>query len=412
MTDSKIQELQALEKKHRLAEDKDNTRAVAIELLDVCRSVSDSRALSELTTLVKKRLQQPDTITAIVRHVLSWADDYSESDPSTVPFRQSIFSVVREASAGKLTVEREHAFATKSLSLLLDQQGKISEASSIIKDFAPEQIGALSRSERIDMILFQTSTFLKSDDFVRAEIAFRKITTRSLQHEEVSPELRVRFYSLATSIANIKKELLTAAAAYFDLYISSLTLPSDSSLHSLAEGSLSFAARYCLMSELSPERTTLIGRIMEAVVLKEDLPSEVDLLKTTLGSELINITATDELPESSTTQQFFPNWKLLVKERLIDHNITVIAKFFSRISFDDISSLVQCDVSTMEDRVCTLFGNNVIFCRIDRLKEEISFRKDLDPASEANEWSMSLMSTIDKLEKAVHLIEVEQSFSK
>ncbi|KAL0205029.1 hypothetical protein P9112_000336 [Eukaryota sp. TZLM1-RC] len=407
-----ISELQALEKKYRLAEDRDNTRSTALELLDLCRQVSVDRALTELSTLVKKRLQQPETITAIVRHVLSWTDDFTGQDESSIQIKRRILTTVRDASAGKLTVEKEHALAIRQLSNQYVSLNDIDSAAKEIKDLSPEQIGAFTRSERIEMILYQVDLFLKTKDFIRAEISFRKITIRSLQHEDVEPRLRVMYFFLATRIALIRDDYYTTSSAFYDLFISSKSLSSDDSVFSLSTGSLASSARYLLLTELGPERNTLAGRVVEEVVKTGQELKEVALLHKTLGTLLVDLNEVDALPNDEDTGEHVRGWRELVKRGLVDHNITVVSKFFSLVSFSKFAELVQATEEFAEERLTVLFANNVVYCKINRLERIISFEKEKSSTAVVNEWSFALMGAIEKVDRTVHLIEVEQSLAK
>ncbi|KAL0212938.1 hypothetical protein RCL1_006564 [Eukaryota sp. TZLM3-RCL] len=411
-TPNRISELEDLEKRSRLSEDRESTQQHALELLTLYRQIDEDRALSVLHNLVKKRLQQAETVTALIRLVLTWADDYPLESTSSLPKREAILKAVRDAAMGKITVEREYALSVRELAKLYESRSDLTLASLEIRNLAPEQIGSLSRSERIEMILYQVRLLLDTGDLIRSEISIRRITPRSLHHEEVPPTLHVLYYYLASKIFNLRGNILKASSAYLDLWIASRKVEGDHELREHISTALSDAARYCLLSELGPERTTLAAKIMIEYSKLEDKPiPEADLLQKTLETLLIEMEHGDSLPACEVTEKYVPNWRSVLKERIVDHNLFIVSKFFSTVQLSRLAELVQAQQDVAETRLCALFERNILFCKIDRQTGSVSLRREQDPVNTSNDWAFGLMRTIDKLEKAVHLIEVERSFS-
>ena len=66
---------------------------------------------------------------------------------------------------------------------ILEDEGKLTEASELLQEVQVETIGSLEAAEKIEFILNHFRITLDSKDFVRAYIIARKITERSLAQD-------------------------------------------------------------------------------------------------------------------------------------------------------------------------------------------------------------------------------------
>lgn len=67
---------------------------------------------------------------------------------------------MREASDGKLFLEKEYAQCTTWLCNMLEEDGKIDEATKIIQEIQIETYGSLTVQEKVDFILYQMKLVL------------------------------------------------------------------------------------------------------------------------------------------------------------------------------------------------------------------------------------------------------------
>lgn len=68
--------------------------------------------------------------------------------------KYNLLSTLREASEGKLFLEREYANCTRMLCEMLEQDGKEDEATKIIQEIQIETYGSLQTVEKVDFILY------------------------------------------------------------------------------------------------------------------------------------------------------------------------------------------------------------------------------------------------------------------
>jgi 26S proteasome regulatory subunit N5 len=94
--------------------------------------------------------------------------------------KYNLLSNLREATDGKMFLEREFANSTKWLCEMLEEDGKIDEATKIIQEIQIETYGSLQTVEKVDFILYQMKLVLIRRDFVRCQILSRKISRKHL----------------------------------------------------------------------------------------------------------------------------------------------------------------------------------------------------------------------------------------
>jgi len=81
--------------------------------------------------------------------------------------KYKMLEALREASEGKMFLEREYSQATKTLCEYLEQDGKAEEGTKIIQEIQIETYGSLEVAEKVEFILYQMKLVLMRKDFVR-----------------------------------------------------------------------------------------------------------------------------------------------------------------------------------------------------------------------------------------------------
>ena len=100
--------------------------------------------------LVKRRGQAKRAVTEMVALVQKTLLD-------KLPSREEKFTTLetlREACEGKMYSEREYSQCTVMLIQMLEQDGKIDEATKIIQEIQIETYGSLENKEKVDFILY------------------------------------------------------------------------------------------------------------------------------------------------------------------------------------------------------------------------------------------------------------------
>ena len=67
---------------------------------------------------------------------------------------------------------------TRRLSMIHEKDGNVTEAAKIMQELQVETYGSMERKEKVEMILVQMRLCLAVQDFIRAQIISKKISTR------------------------------------------------------------------------------------------------------------------------------------------------------------------------------------------------------------------------------------------
>ena len=93
-------------------------------------------------------------------------DDFLSKMPNREE-KYHLITTLREASDGKMFLEREYANCTRWLCEMLEEDGKVDEATKIIQEIQIETYGSLQTKEKVEFILYQMKLVLIRRDFVR-----------------------------------------------------------------------------------------------------------------------------------------------------------------------------------------------------------------------------------------------------
>ena len=130
-----------------------------------------------LLQLIKRRGQAKKAIIDMVQ--------WTMSDPvlNRLPTREERYKLLdslREASEGKMFLEREYAQVTRMNAEMLEADGKHDEATKLVQEIQIETYGSLQTAEKVDFILYQMKLVLGRRDVVRCQILSRKISKKHL----------------------------------------------------------------------------------------------------------------------------------------------------------------------------------------------------------------------------------------
>jgi len=101
-----------------------------------------------------------------------------------------------------------------------------------------------------------------------------------------------------------------------------------------------------------------------------------------------------------------------LKDRVIEHNVRVIAKFYTRITMKRLSELLDLSESEAESYVSRLVVSKDITARIDRPAGCVTLGTRSGPAQTIDRWADDVSSLVLLVEDATHLIRSEYaSFS-
>ena len=404
--------LLALEKKTRLAADAISTNKVAIAILDLLHSQHQYALLNtHITLLSKRRAQLQKVQETLVTHAIT----YLPSLPDTATKRQLI-DTLRAVSAGKMFVELERARLTRMVAEQEESEGKVSEAADVMQEVAVETIGTMEEKEKLDFLLEQIRLCLAKRDYVRTEIIAKKIDEKQLKEAEYVEE-KLRYYRLMIQYHLHFGEYYPIAQAYHAIYNTPSTQAAADEQRVILKSLVIFA----LLSGYDSEVSDFIARVKEDKQLAA-IPEYKQLLTDYVGDEIITwplsaaqqkeimgndtfsgasaVTATDarmtdvssggeskeEAKDGSATSGANEEESLVVHDasqrqrdfhkRIVQHNMRIIAAYYTRIGAARFSSLLQLSVDSAELYLSEMVSSGQLYVRIDRPKGEYVFRRE------------------------------------
>lgn len=176
---------------------------------------------------------------------------------------------------------------------------------------------------------------------------------------------------------------------------------------------------YLILAPHDNEQADLTHRVLQDKALDE-ISLYRQLLKQFTTPELIKWSGLCEIYEKElkTTDVFKPSatqsqqrWKDL-QSRVVEHNIRVMAKYYTRIRIQRIAELLDLSVNETETFLSNLVVNKTVQAKTDRPAGVVYFTQKKDPSDILNDWSNNLSSLMQLVNKTTHLINKEECVHK
>jgi len=406
-----IENLLVLEKRTRQAEDQVSTSKVAVAIVKLCYEAKDFQALqTNLNVLAKRRGQFRTVVQDFVKEAMS----YLEQQSLEKSVKMELLTTLRAITEGKMYVETERARLTKILAKIKEEEGKIAEAAEILQEIQVETFGQMDKMEKTSFILEQMRLCLDNKDYIKAQILSNKISKKALKEPEFQ-QLKLQFCELMIRYYTHDSKYLDISKAYRDMYDSPIIQNDEKAWKNY----LQLSAVYACLSKHDNEQSDLMNRLFQDKNLSQ-LPAYKKLLDLFLTKELLRWPSffpiyESELNKHAAFQRKVPNMSSLwddLRKRVVEHNIRVIAEYYSRITNPRLSTLLDLPSEEAEQFISDLVVEKSIFAKIDRPKGIISFRKRQDPNEVLNQYGASVSNLLDVLEKTCHLIHRENMIHK
>lgn len=395
----------ALEKTVRLGEDFENLGKILVHIIAMCAQVGSWDELNDqLTSLAKKRAQSRVGTQKMIQEAMRHID----STPS-MERKIELINTIRKITEGKIFVELEGARVIRMLAKIREEEGNVSEAASLMQDVQVETIGSMEIREKIEFILESIRLCIEKQDFVRAVIVSKKITKKSIS-EEAHQDLKIRYYELMIRFYGNKKQYLDIFRCYQQIFTTPIVQANDNDWMNI----LQHMVLYIVLAEYGNEQNDLMHRTFEEKKLDEPkLQTFRNLLKQFATSSLIN------------WPQFESQFGTLIKEhaifkkspeayddlrsRVVEKNIRVIAKFYSRIHTKRLCSLLYLGDEELEGFLSRMVTSKTILAKMDRLEGVVVFKQMQtgDSNEVLNSWAHDIVNLLQLVEKSNHLINKE-----
>ncbi|KAI5779107.1 PCI domain-containing protein [Geopyxis carbonaria] len=416
-----IEKLLALEKQTRQASDLPSTSRLLETIVTLCKDSGDWNLMNEhVQILSKKHGQLKQAITKMVQLVMTFVDQTPNMD-----VKLSVIDTLRTVTEGKIFVEVERARITRELSNIKKSQGDLAAAKSVLCELQVETFGSMERKEKTGFILEQVGLCIEQGDFTQATILSRKITTRYFQdkksrEDQEIMDLKLRFFEQQIMISKQDDKYLETCKHYRSV-LDTPSIQADENLHKqlhprLMKQTLERIIYYVILAPYDNEQSDLLHRIHQDPTLEKLVPEQETLMKLFTVSEL--------MPWSRVAQNYSTilrdtdvfridepkgekRWQDL-RKRVIEHNVRVVAKYYTKISMDRLKTLLDLEAQETEDYLSKLVTDKTISAKIDRPARIVTFGTTRDADDVLNEWSGNMKSLLGLLERIDHLITKEE----
>ncbi|KAK9863493.1 hypothetical protein WJX84_011652 [Apatococcus fuscideae] len=435
----KIQEaleaLLNLEKQSRLAEDVPCTTRCCLAVVDVCYESGDWKMLNEnILLLSKRRAQLKQPVQAFVRQAMTYLSKTPDAQVKT-----ELIKTLQAVTEGKIYVEIERARLTRQLAQMQEQDGKISEAADTLQEIAVETYGAMAKTEKIAFILEQVRLCLDRGDFIRAQILAKKVSPRAFRERpgvkgqaageigiegttiehpiEGTPsleELKLIYYRSFIRYHSHHNNYLEICRCYRAIYESESIAADEAKWQPV----LKRICWYVVLAATSPEQITLLETTAADKRL-EQLPIYKELLQTfttkeivwwkTLETKLSNeVAAESEVfgGEDGSTR------KTDIRQRVIEHNLLVIAQYYDVITFARLCELLDLSQEEAEKHLSRMVTDKALHARMDRPAGVVRFAARRQPDAVLNEWAGRISKLLEVVDRTCQQIQKESMVHK
>jgi len=302
-----------------------------------------------------------------------------------------------------------------------EEEGKISDAANVLQELQVETYGSMEKREKVELILEQMRYCLAKNDYIRTQIISKKINTKFFE-DESTHDLKILFYTRMI-------ELDQHESAYLSICRHLRAMLNTPNIQADAEKKKHLhrcAVLYLVLSPYDNEQSDLLHRMLEDRAL-EDIPSYKTLLELFKNQELIswNDLVRDrgaelkgQNPGSPQTGVFdehaafgLKRWQHL-KDRVVEHNIRIMAKYYTKVSLSRMAQLLDLKSEEVEEVLCNMVVAGTVTARTDRPAGIVSFQETKDPSELLNDWSHNLNSLMSLIARTTHLINKEEMVHK
>lgn len=414
--------------------------------------------------LSKKHSQLKQAITKMVQTVVSFLDDTPD-----LKTKLSVIETLRTVTEGKIFVEVERARVTKILSDIKKEQGDLKAATEILCELQVETFGSMDRREKTEFILAQVALCIESGDWTQAGILGRKISTKFLARkpkktaeqlekeqkerekkkargeevpevkEDDTTDLKLRYYEQQVTLAKHEDKYLEVCKNYRHVLDTEAVEEDPAKLHPVSAWPYNDKKPFA-----NPDVSQVLQRIIYFVILAPYDNEQHDLLQrifrdtrnsqVALDAELLRLFTVHELmrwpeiakkfgqhlcstdvfdvqPGKSADDKAHQRWKDL-RKRVIEHNVRVVAKYYTRIQMSRLTELLDLTEDETEKYISELVTSKTVYAKIDRPARIVSFAKPRSADDVLNEWSYNMKSLLGHLERIDHLITKEEMMAR
>jgi len=437
-----IDKLFVLEKQTRNASDLPSTTRLVKEITQLCYDAGDHALLnSSVSTLSKKHGQLKVAIQSMVEQAMGWLEDIKKKD-GTEKWLQLV-ETLRTVTEGKLFLETPRARVTLLLSQHHESLGKadtasassrkesLQTASDLLSDLQVETYSSMERREKTEFLLEQMRLLISvarvkdaekagdgksgsgaggESEWIKVRVGGRKVNESFLAQKE-NEDLKLKYYDMMIQFALNQSTYLDAAKYYYKVW-ETTSIKEDE--QGKGREALENIVYYMVLSPHDNEQSDMINRLFNDPALAK-LELHYALVKCFITAELMRWPGIESIygPHLRKTPVFSSDklWEDL-HTRVIEHNIRIVAKYYTRITITRLTALLDLTPQQAEETLSRLVVSGTVWARVDRPAGIVNFRIGRSAEEVMNDWSSDmqrLLSFVEKTWMGVNAAQAAQS---
>lgn len=419
--DKAIEKVLAMEKKARLVSDFKSVESCCLVILKIFEQQKDWENLNKyLVLLCKRRSQAESVISTIVSFgAKNLVTKIMKSRiPEANAVAERIIETLREISAGKLQLEVVRAELTMVLAKMKEDAGDVEIACKLVNEETPETYTSMEKRAKTQYILEQIRLCLATKEHIRAKLLLKKVDKAGLEQYE---DLKIAFYELQIQFSAVERDPFEIAKSHFALFKSeSVQEDSRKWKFELKSTIVNLAC-----AKYSNEVVDMIHRLLEDRKLLE-----IPEFKSFLSHFVTDEVAQWPLPEHQTVCLNHPSLSVGVEksknadlssfevdddtwlykmlfDRVVQHDIRVISKYYDRIYIESLSEMLNLTSDVVEVFISGMVADGDLLVKIDRPEGVVEFRQKKSPDETLTDWTLKINDLVGLVDKTCHLIHKE-----
>ncbi|CAK9784808.1 26S proteasome non-ATPase regulatory subunit 12 [Cutaneotrichosporon oleaginosum] len=462
-----VDRISALEKQTRNASDMSSTASLLTLLVRLCWEQNDLDTLNaQIAIMSKKHGQLKEAVVRMVDEAIPYLDILEERGEKSKPKGGrwlELLHTLRDTTEGKIYLELQRARLTAQLAAYHESlaesapkedaaqrearkkneakgdekvkkepvtaEDHYNAAADLMSDIQIETYSSMDKREKTNFILEQMRLESLRGNWNKVRVGSRKINRVYLKDKDAT-DLKLRYYELIVHLALQEDNYLEVCNAYQAVW----DTPEVKEDEARELGVIENIIMYVVLAPYSNEQSDMLHKLYADHKL-EKAPLHYALLKCFVTKELMRWPGIEDLygPELRKSPVFAPDTTLGVKtgpqadeerkpdrtvspgdarwdalhSRVVEHNIRVIAAYYSRITLQRLTELLDLPALTTERTLCKLVTDKTVYARIDRPAGIVSFQRPRKTNETLNAWSTDISKMLSLVEKTSHLVSKE-----
>ncbi|KAK4684341.1 26S proteasome regulatory subunit N5, partial [Tremellales sp. Uapishka_1] len=306
-------------------------------------------------------------------------------------------------------------------------------AADLMSEIQVETYSSMDKREKTEFILEQMRLESLRGNWIRVRVGSRKINRVYLKEPD-SADIKLRYYDLMVQLALQDDAYLEACNAYQAVWDTESVKSDEARELNVIENIIT----YVVLASYDNEQSDMLHKLYADSNLQKAI-LHYDLLKCFVTKELIRWPGIESLygPTLRQSPVFSPESTLGLKtgskvegkkedeinrpgdvrweqlhNRVIEHNIRVISGYYSRISLQRLTELLDLSALKTERTLCKLVTDKSVFAKIDRPAGVVVFKTKESVNQVLNHWSTDVGKMLNLVEKTSHLVAKEYAMQE